>query len=99
MPTSSSSTTSKGLRRINCMLPLLTAHLWQSTFFAVAAGLLTLAFRGNRAQVRYWLWLSASVKFLVPFAFLISFGSHIPWSPAVQKIATPAVSLVEEYVA
>jgi bla regulator protein BlaR1 len=36
-------------------------HLWQSTFFAAAAGLMTLAFRRNRAQVRYWLWLSASL--------------------------------------
>jgi len=42
-------------------------HLWQSTVFAVAAGLLTLAFRKNRAQVRYWLWFSGSVKFFVPF--------------------------------
>ena len=39
-------------------------HLWQSTLFAALAGLLTLAFRRNRAQVRYWLWLAASVKFL-----------------------------------
>ena len=28
-------------------------HLWQSTFFAAAAGLLTLTLRGNRASVRY----------------------------------------------
>jgi hypothetical protein len=37
-------------------------HLWQSTMFAMVAALLTLAFRRNRAQVRYWLWLSASFK-------------------------------------
>lgn len=32
-----------------------TNHLWQSTLFAVAAALLTLAFGKNRAQVRYCL--------------------------------------------
>ncbi len=41
-------------------------HTWQSTVFAVAAGLMTLGFRQNRAAVRYGLWLSASVKFLLP---------------------------------
>jgi len=49
----------------------ITNHLWQSTIFALAAALLTLACRRNRAQVRYWLWLSASLKFLIPFALLI----------------------------
>ena len=47
-------------------------HLWQSTLFAAAAGLLTLALRNNRAQVRYWLWLAASVKFLIPFGALVT---------------------------
>lgn len=70
----------------------MTNHLWQSTVFAVAAGLLTLAFRKNRAQVRYWLWLSASLKFLLPFSLLISLGSYIKWAPADQTNATPAVS-------
>src|SRR5271155_2714443 len=80
------------------MIHPLTNHLWQSTLFAVAAGLLTLAFRNNRAQVRYWLWFSASVKFLIPFSLLVSFGSHLDRGPVVHKIAmqrqtTPAVSL------
>ncbi len=55
----------------------MTNHLWQSTVFALAAALLTLACHKNRAQVRYWLWLSASLKFLVPFALLISLGDHL----------------------
>ena len=71
-------------------------HLWQSTLFAVAAGLLTVAFRKNRAEVRHWLWFSASFKFLVPFALLMTLGSHLPWAPPAPKIATqfasPAVS-------
>ena len=59
------------------MIGELTNHLWQSTLFAVAAGLLTVAFRKNRAQVRYWLWFSASLKFLIPFSLLMSLGSHL----------------------
>ena len=74
------------------MIGELTNHLWQSTLFAVAAGLLTVAFRKNRAQVRYWLWFSASFKFFVPFSLLMSLGSHLQWTPAAQKIAAPAVS-------
>jgi hypothetical protein len=34
------------------MIRELTNHLWQSTLFALAAALLTLAFRVNRAHVR-----------------------------------------------
>jgi beta-lactamase regulating signal transducer with metallopeptidase domain len=70
-------------------------HLWQSTLFASAAGLLTLAFRKNRAQVRYWLWLSASAKFLIPFALLMTVGSRVEWRPARQmaeRAAAPAAS-------
>jgi len=75
------------------MMGELTNHLWQSTLFAVVAGLLTIAFRKNRAQVRYWLWLSASLKFFVPFALLMSLGSHLGYSPAATQIATAAVSV------
>ena len=55
----------------------LTNHLWQSTLFAVLAGLLTLAMRQERARVRYWVWLAASVKFLVPFEWLSALGSQL----------------------
>ena len=55
-------------------------------------GLLTLAFRKSRAQVRYWLWLSASVKFLVPFAVLMSLGSVLP-RPAQTIVAAPVVAV------
>jgi hypothetical protein len=41
------------------MIGELTNHVWQSTVFAIAAGLLTVAFRNDRAQIRYCLWLSA----------------------------------------
>ena len=55
-------------------------HLWQSTIFAAAAGLLTLALRKNHARARYWLWLAASFKFLVPFSLLTGLGSRMAWS-------------------
>jgi bla regulator protein blaR1 len=78
------------------MMSALTSHLWQTTFFAFAVALLTVAFRRNRAQVRYWLWLSGSLKFLIPFALLTNLGSHLEWAPAANRMAaqikSPAVS-------
>jgi len=75
----------------------LANHLWQSTLFAIAAWLLTLALKKNHAAVRYWIWLAASIKFLIPFSLLISAGSHISWrsAPAIQQ---PRVSLVVDAI-
>jgi len=53
----------------------LANHLWQSTLFAAAVWLLTLALRQSRAAVRCALWLVASVKFLIPFSLLVRTGS------------------------
>jgi bla regulator protein BlaR1 len=58
---------------------LVADHLWQSTLFAGAAGGLTLILRRNRAQVRYWLWMAVSAKFLVPFAALAAAVSRLGW--------------------
>jgi len=52
-------------------------HLWQSTLFATAAGLLTLTLRRNGARIRFWLWFAASIKFLVPFSALALLGRVI----------------------
>ncbi len=60
------------------MISLLENHLWQSTLFAAIAGLLTLALRQNQARARYWIWLAASAKFLLPFALLVSAGNRVP---------------------
>lgn len=54
-------------------------HLWQSTLVALAAGALTLAVRRHNARIRYFLWLAASAKFLIPFSFLISLGRLFAW--------------------
>jgi uncharacterized protein (TIGR03435 family) len=53
-------------------------HLWQSTVFAAACGLINLVMRQNSARVRYGLWLAASVKFLLPLSLLITLGAHLP---------------------
>jgi bla regulator protein blaR1 len=70
----------------------MTNHLWQSTLFAIAAALLALALRHTRAQVRYWIWLCASLKFLIPFAVLLSLGSQFHWTSAKKMSPPSAVS-------
>jgi beta-lactamase regulating signal transducer with metallopeptidase domain len=67
-------------------------HLWQSTLFAAMAGVLALALRTNTAVLRYWIWLTASVKFLIPFSFLIALGSHLEWRTAPVMLAQPGLS-------
>jgi len=59
--------------------PALGDHLWQSTSFALVAGLLTLFLRENHARARYWLWLAASLKFLIPFSLFVAIGKHLAW--------------------
>jgi uncharacterized protein (TIGR03435 family) len=74
------------------MISELANHLWQSTLFAVAVGLLTLMCRKNHASVRYWLWFSASVKFFIPFTALMALGDRLEWASRAPQIAAPAVS-------
>lgn len=72
-------------------IEFISNHLWQSTCFAFLAGLLTFVLRNGPSKVRYWLWLSASLKFLVPLAWLVSLGSLIPRpAPHVPLVAFPA---------
>src|SRR2546430_17366100 len=75
------------------------SHLWQSTLFALAVWILTIALRQNRAAVRYWLWLVASVKFLLPFSLLVSLGGQLGWrsaSAAVQPQLAAAVAAISK---
>src|SRR5580704_2968422 len=76
--------------------PALGNHLWQSTLFAGIAGLLTLLLRKNRARARYWLWLAASVKFLIPFSVLVAVGSHLAGSLGSGGARTGLYSAMEE---
>jgi bla regulator protein BlaR1 len=77
-------------------LSVLANHLLQSTLFAGLIMLLALAVRKKGASTRHWLWVAATVKFLVPFSWLISLGSQFQWqnSPAAAK-ATASVVLQE----
>jgi beta-lactamase regulating signal transducer with metallopeptidase domain len=51
-------------------------HLWQTTLFVAVVALLTVLLKKNRAQVRYTLWLIASLKFLNPFSLLVAAGNY-----------------------
>ena len=73
------------------------SHLWQSTLFAAMVALLTLALRRNQARVRYWLWLAASYKFLIPFSWLVSVGHQFQWH-AAQAIVPPTLSAMVDIV-
>jgi bla regulator protein blaR1 len=79
----------------------LANHLWQSTAFAGIAGLLALALRKNHARTRYWLWLIASVKFLIPFSLLAAVGSRLGWLTGwltATRVARPELSVVMEQI-
>jgi uncharacterized protein (TIGR03435 family) len=78
----------------------LANHLWQSTLFAAVVTLLTLVLKNNRAQVRYALWLAASLKFLIPLALLVTIGAQLGshkahtapvFASAMQQINEPFV--------
>src|SRR5215469_15584345 len=75
------------------LLPLAN-HLWQSTVFAGAMWALALILRQNRAAVRYWLWLAASVKFLLPFSLLVSTGTELARRTAPANANGPPDLLV-----
>jgi beta-lactamase regulating signal transducer with metallopeptidase domain len=64
------------------MIDPLINHLWQSTLCALAAALLTLAFRKDGAKVRFLIWLAASVKFLIPFSLFVWVGEYFRWETA-----------------
>jgi bla regulator protein blaR1 len=76
--------------------PALGDHLWQSTLVALGAGLLALLLQKNHARVRYWLWLAASLKFLVPFSWLVAIGSR--YASRVGAVSAPAVYVTVEQV-
>ena len=78
------------------MTPLIH-HLWQSTLFAGAAAALAFALRGNRAAGRYWLWVAASLKFLVPVALVMQVGGWLAWQPATAVTTVRPVAAAVEH--
>jgi beta-lactamase regulating signal transducer with metallopeptidase domain len=78
------------------MTALVLDHLWQSTILALGLGLLALALRRASAAVRYGLWLSASAKFLIPFALLAALGRLIGPAIPLPAQATPEAAFIEQ---
>ena len=76
--------------------PGLGNHLWQSTVFAAAAGLLALILRKNQARIRYWVWLAASVKFLIPFSLLVEIGKRVAWTHAAARTSAEVLIVMEQ---
>lgn len=72
------------------------AHLLQSTIFAAAAALLTLTLRRNSARARFWIWLIASLKFLVPFTWLTQLGATLASRFGGPAVVTRMFVIVEE---
>jgi bla regulator protein BlaR1 len=79
------------------MLDMLWNHLWQSTVFVGVVALLTLAFRRNRAHVRYWIWLAASLKFLIPFSALLWVGTQIELVP-IERSGQAIVGILDNAI-
>lgn len=82
---------------IPAYLSPLANHLWQSTLFAAVAGVLVFALRRHYAPARHWLWLAASLKFLIPFSLLIGAGARLA-GPRAPVIAVHRVSIVVEEI-
>jgi len=72
-------------------------HLWQSTLVVALVWLASLALRRHDARARYWLWAAASLKFLLPFSWLIGLGAQVEWRTA-PAMAQPAATFVMQEI-
>jgi bla regulator protein blaR1 len=79
-------------------LASLASHLWQSTALVTAAWMLAFALRKNQARIRYWVWLTASLKFLLPFSLLVEAGQHLASLVTVPAVR-PTISRAMEQMA
>ena len=81
------------------LLQAIANHVWQSTLFAAAVGLLVVVCRRLGPRTRYGLWLAASAKFLIPFSILSTAGRWFgpraempiapPFSFAIERVNEP----------
>jgi uncharacterized protein (TIGR03435 family) len=74
----------------------MAAHVWQSTLFAGLVWVAALALRHNGARVRYWLWVAASLKFLVPFSWLVTLGAQFDWRTGPVSAQPAAAFLIDQ---
>ncbi|HEU0123028.1 MAG TPA: M56 family metallopeptidase [Bryobacteraceae bacterium] len=76
----------------------ITNHLLQSTAFALATAGLCWLLRRQAARIRFWVWLAASLKFLLPFSALVWVGQTAePPAPSIRSHAV-AVERVEQAI-
>jgi uncharacterized protein (TIGR03435 family) len=75
----------------------LANHLWQSTVVTGIAWLLSLSLRKNHARMRYWVWMIASVKYLIPFSLLIAAGASLR-SAFTSPIQRPVLAAAMEQI-
>jgi TonB family protein len=71
-------------------------HLWQSTICLGLAACLVRLLRPHEARWRFLIWLTASLKFLVPFSWLVAIGASLPYRAA--EVPLPQVSVLVEIV-
>jgi bla regulator protein BlaR1 len=74
-------------------------HLWQSTLFAAAVAVACMALRRNSPRLRYWLWLAASLKFLIPFSLFVSMGARIQVPSDTPSLHAVTVQEISTYFA
>ncbi len=77
-------------------------HLWQSTLVIFVAWLLTLVLKRNQARTRYWVWMTASLKLLLPFSALTAIGAWLRpvGAPEINspQIATTMVKMAHPFL-
>ncbi|HLA71317.1 MAG TPA: hypothetical protein VK624_07385 [Steroidobacteraceae bacterium] len=75
------------------MLAAFVDHLWQSLLFCSGVAVFAFLARASRAVLRLWLWRSAALKFLFPFALLHAVGA---WNgfPVAHTADLPPPSLI-----
>ena len=74
-------------------------HLWQSTAFTAIVAVAAWALRRNSARARYWLWLGASLKFLVPFSWIVSAGTRVQLPSDTPSLRAVVVEQISTYFA
>lgn len=72
-------------------------HLWQSALTAGAACFVAWFLGRESASVRYWVWFAASVKFLLPFEWLVFLGSRIDWKPPAISMPPPIEAVIAPF--
>ena len=74
-------------------------HLWQSSAFAAIIALAVWTLRHNSPRARYWLWLTASLKFLIPFWWIVSAAARLELPPNAPSLRVLPVTAISTYFA